>query len=106
MVEAKQLYEKMLEKITNKVVTNLSDNISSMPSFAQKESSEQNSDDMQTSSSAYLYANEVRTLPDSEDKGVERNSFKERSAVPAAGHRMISHPYRGQAWHPNFDELV
>ena len=45
LVEAERLYEKMLENITNKVVTNLSDNISSMSSFAQKESSEQNSDD-------------------------------------------------------------
>ena len=105
LVEAERLYEKMLENITNKVVTNLSDNISSMSSFAQKESSEQNSDDMRTSSD-YLYAKEERTLSDPEDKGIERNSFKERPDVPAAGHRMISYPYSGQAWHPNFDEVV
>ena len=48
LVEAERLYEKMLENITNKVITNLSDNISSMSSFALKESSEQNSDDMRT----------------------------------------------------------
>ena len=100
LIEAQQLYEKMLENFTNKVVINSSD-ISSISSFARKESSGQNSDDMQTSSSAYLYANEVRTLSDSEDKGIERNLFKERPDVPA-GHRMISYPYRGQAWHPNF----
>ena len=67
LVEAERLYEKMLENITNKVVTNLSDNISSMSSFPQKESSEQNSDDMRMSS-AYLYAKEERTLSDTEDK--------------------------------------
>ena len=78
LVEAERLYEKMLENITNKVVTNLSDNISSMSSFAQKESSEQNSDDMLMSSD-YLYAKEECTLSDPEDKGIERNLFKERS---------------------------
>lgn len=56
--------------------------------------------------SAFSYAKDERTFSDSEDKGIERNLFKERSAVPAAGHRMISHPYRGQARHPNFDAGV
>lgn len=36
LIEAEQLYEKMLENITDKAVTNLSDNISSVSSFAQK----------------------------------------------------------------------
>jgi hypothetical protein len=36
-VEAEYLYEKMLENITNRVVTNLSDNISSVSTFAQKQ---------------------------------------------------------------------
>ena len=78
----------------------MNDNNSSMSSFPQKESSEQNSDDMRT------FAKEERTLSDPEDKGIERNSFKERPDVPAAGHRMISYPYSGQAWHPNFDAVV
>ena len=86
----------MLENITNKVVTNLSDNISSMSSFALKEPSGQNSSD-------YLYAKEERTLSDTEDKGIES---KERSDVLAAGHRVKFHPYSGQAWHPNFDTVV
>ena len=63
LVEAGRLYEKMLENITNKVVTNLSDNMSSMSSFVQKESSEQNSDDM-LMVSAFSYAKEERTLSD------------------------------------------
>jgi hypothetical protein len=71
-------------------------------SSPQKESSEQNSDDMQ-SSSDYLYAKEERTLSDTEDKGIERNSFNERPDVLAAGHRTKFYPYSGQAWHPNFD---
>jgi predicted transcriptional regulator len=100
LVEAEQLYEKMLENITNKVITDLSDDISSVSSFAQKESSELNSDDMLT------FAKEERTLSDTEDKGIERNLFKERNDVLSAGHRMISFPYRGQAWHPNFDTVV
>ena len=79
----------------------MSDNISPMSPFAQKESSEQNLDDMRTSSD-YLYANEERTLSEPEDKLIEINSFFERPDVPA-GHRMISYPYRGQACHPNFD---
>jgi hypothetical protein len=37
LIEAEQLYEKMLENITNKVVTNLSEDLSSMSSFAQNE---------------------------------------------------------------------
>ena len=102
LVEAERLYEKMLENITNKVVTNLSDNISSMSSFAQKELSELNSNDMRTSSD-YLYAKEERTLSNTEDKGIERNSFKERPDVPA--HRLKFYPYSGQAWHPNFNEV-
>ena len=48
-------------------------------------------------------AKEERTDP--EDKGIERNSFNERPDVQA-GHRMINDPYRGQAWHPNFDAEV
>ena len=48
---------------------------------------------------------EERTLSDPEDKGVERNSFKERPDVPA-GHNMISYPNCGQAFHPNFDAEV
>ena len=49
------------------------------------------------------FVKEERTDP--EDKGIERNSFKEPSDVPA-GHRIISYPYKGQAWHPNFDMVV
>ena len=105
LVEAERLYEKMLEKITNKVVTDLSDDISSVSSFAQKESSEQNSDGM-LMSSAYSHVKEERTLSDSEDQVIERNSLKECSDVPAAGRRMISYPHRWQAWHPNFDAGV
>ena len=104
LIEAERLYEKMLESVTNKVVTNLSDNLSSTSSFAQKETSEQNSEDMLTSSD-YLYAKE-RTLSDTEDKGIERNSFKELSDLPADNHRIIFHPHEGQAWHPNFDVEV
>ena len=99
LVEAERLYEKMLENITNKVVTSLSDNISSMSSFALNEPSEPNSDNILT------FAKEERTLSDPEDKRVKRNLFKERPDVPA-GHRMISYPNCGQAFHPNFDELV
>ena len=44
LVEAERLYEKMLENITNKVIVNWSNDISFVSSFAQKESSEQNSD--------------------------------------------------------------
>ena len=104
MVEAQQLYEKMLENIANNVVANLSDNVSSISSFAQKESSEPNLDDMRTSSD-YLCAKEERTMSDPEDKGVEGNSIKEHLDVPA-GHRMIFFPDRGQAFHPNFDAEV
>ena len=93
LVEAERLYERMLEKITNKVVTNLSDNISSMPSSAQKESAEQNSDDTLT------FAEEERTLSGPGDRGIERNL---RSDL-LADDRMKFYPYRGQAWHPNFD---
>jgi predicted transcriptional regulator len=96
LVEAEELYKKMLENITNKVVTNLSDNVIYTSSFAQKESSEQNSDDMRT------FAKEERTLSDPEDNGIEGNSIKEHPDMPA-GHRMIFFPHRGQAWHPNFD---
>ena len=56
-------------------------------------------------SSAFSYAKDERTFSDPEDKEIGRNLFKERSAVPTAGHRMISHPYRVQARHPNFDEV-
>ena len=86
----------MLENITNKVVINWNKNNSSILSPPQKESSEQNSDNIRT------FAKEERILLDPEDKGIERNSFKERPDVPA-GHRMISYPYRGQALHPNFE---
>lgn len=96
LVEAERLYGKMLENITNKVVTTLSDNLLSMSSFAQKKSSEQNSDDMQTASSDYLYGKEECTLSEPEDKEIQRNLFKERPDVPA-GHRMLSYPYSGQA---------
>ena len=99
LVEAEKLYEKMLENITNKVVINLNENNSSISSFPQKESSELNSDDMRT------LAKEERTLSHPEDKGIERNSFKERPDVPA-GHKMISYPNCGQAFHPNFDAEV
>jgi hypothetical protein len=37
LVEAEQLYEKMLENLTNKVVTSLIDNISSVSTFGQQE---------------------------------------------------------------------
>jgi hypothetical protein len=97
LVEAERLYEKMLQNITNKIVTKLSDNIPSMPPFAQKESSEQNLDDPRT------FAKEEHMNP--EDKGIERNSIKEHLDVPAAGHRMISFPYSEQAFHPNFDKI-
>lgn len=36
-MEAEQLYEKMLENITNRVATSLSNNISSVSTFAQQE---------------------------------------------------------------------
>ncbi len=98
LIEAERLYEKMLENITNRVVTDLSDSISSLPSFTQKESSEQNSGNMLTS---FLYSKEECTLSDPEDKEIEGNSFKERPDL-LAGHRMKFYPYGGQAWHPNF----
>ena len=56
LVEAERLYEKMLENITNKVVINLNENNSSVSLFTQKESSEQNSDNIRT------FAKEERTL--------------------------------------------
>ena len=99
LVEAERLYEKMLENITSKVVTSLSNNISSTLPFALEESSELNSNDMRT------LAKEERTLSHPEDKGIERNSFKERPDL-LAGHRMKFYPYSGQAWHPNFDTVV
>ena len=101
LVEAERLYGKMLENITNKVVINLNENNSSISSFPQKESSEQNSDGMLMPSD-YLHAKEECTLSDPEDKEIERNLFKECPDVPNS-HKMISFPYRGQAWHPNFD---
>jgi hypothetical protein len=48
LVEAERLYGKMLENITNKVVTSLSDSTSSVSAFVQKGSAEQNSDDART----------------------------------------------------------
>ena len=104
LVEAERLYEKMLENITNKVITSPSDNISSTSPSAQKELSEQNSDDMRASSD-YLCAKKECTLSEPEDKEIQRNLFKERPDVPA-GHRMLYYPYSGQAWHPNFDAEV
>ncbi len=41
LVEAERLYEKMLENITSKVVTSLSDNISSVLTFSQKNCEQQ-----------------------------------------------------------------
>jgi hypothetical protein len=70
LVGAERLYKKILN-ITNKVVTSLNDNVSSMSSFVQKEPSEQNSDDIRT------FAKEERTLSDPEDRDIERNLFKE-----------------------------
>ena len=52
--------------------------------------------------SAFSYAKEECTLSDPEDKEIERNPIKEHPDVPAAGRRIISYPFRGQAWHPNF----
>ena len=57
-------------------------------------------------SSDYLNAKEECTLSHPEDNGIERNSFKERPDILAVGHRMKFYPHSGQAWHPNFDELV
>lgn len=61
LVEAEKLYEKMLENITNKVITSLSDNISSISPFTLEESSEQNLNEIQISS-AFSYAKEEHTL--------------------------------------------
>ena len=52
------------------------------------------------------HVKEERTLSDSEEQVIERNSLKECSDVPPAGRRMISYPHRWQAWHPNFDAEV
>ena len=78
----------MLENITNKAVINLNENNSSISSFPQKESSEQNSDDM-LMPSAFSYTKEECTLSDPEDKGIEGNPIKEHPDVPAAGHKII-----------------
>jgi maltodextrin utilization protein YvdJ len=59
-------------KYKSESVINLNENNSSISSFLQKESSEQNSDNKRN------FAKEERTLSDPEDKGVERNLFKER----------------------------
>lgn len=101
MVEAEQLYEKILENITNKVVKSLGDNISYQSAFAQKESSEQKIDDLQTSS-AYFCTKEESTSYNPENKEIKRNSYKEPPNI-SASIEMIPYPYRGQAWHPNFD---
>ena len=53
LIDAEQLYEKMLENFTNKVVKSLSDNMSYQSEFTQKESSEQKSDESQTSSAYF-----------------------------------------------------
>jgi predicted transcriptional regulator len=106
LVEAEGLYGKMLENIANKVVTNLSDDISSVSSFAQKEPSEQNWDPVHMSA-AYLYAKEERTSFEPEDKDIEtakKQSFKERPDVQAS-FRMGSYPRVGQARHPNLDRF-
>lgn len=104
LVEAELVCQKMLENISGKVITNLSENNLSISSFPQKESSEQNSGDM-LMPSAFSYTKEERTLSDPDDKEIERNSFNERPDV-SAGHRMISYPNCGQAFHPNFDTVV
>ena len=57
-------------------------------------------------SSASAYVKEECTLSDPEDKGIERNLFKERRDVLSADHRMKFYPYSRQAWHPNFDAEV
>jgi hypothetical protein len=101
LVTAERLYEKMLENITNRVVTSLSDNISSVSAFVEKVPSEHNRDDGQMSA-AYLDFNEEHKLFKPEDKDIERNSFKERPDVQA-GFRRGAYPHVGQAWHPNFE---
>jgi hypothetical protein len=95
LVEAERLYKKMLENITDKAVTNLSDNIPPISSFMQEESSEQKSDDMRTSSD-YLHAKEESAMSDPEDKKIEGNHLKECPDVPV-GNRMIFYPLRGQS---------
>ena len=87
--------------MTSAAVINLSDDISPMSSSPQKEWFEQNSDGMLMPSD-YLHAKEECTLSDPEDKEIGRNLFKECPDVPN-NHKMISFPYRGQAWHPNFE---
>jgi len=101
LVEAEGLYEKMLENFTNKVVKSLSDNISCQSEFARKQSSEQKADDLRTSS-AYFCTKEESTLYNPEDNEIKRNSYKEPPNI-SANIEMIPYPYRGQAWHPNFE---
>jgi hypothetical protein len=96
LVEAKGLYEKMLENITNKIVTNLSDNESSMSSFPPRVSAEQNRDSVQIS------IKEERTFSEPEDNDIERNSFKVHEVQAEASYRMGSYPHRGQVY-PNFE---
>ena len=95
LVEAERLYEKMIENITNKVVINLNENNSSILSPPTKR--------IVRTEFRYIrtFAKEERILLDPEDKGIERNSFKEHPDVPAC-YRMISYPNFGQAFHPNF----
>ena len=101
LVEAEGLYEKMLENITNKVVKSLSQEVSYQSEFTQKESSEQKSDESQTSS-AHFCTKEEPTMYNPEDNEIKRNSSNEPPNI-SASIEMIPYPYRGQAWHPNFD---
>jgi hypothetical protein len=100
--EADRLYSQTVENLTNEVITNLSDNKSSvLSSSIQKELSEQNRDNVQMSASN-LHFKEEHTLFHPEDKGLEGNSSEEPSEVQH-GYRMVPFPYKGQAVHPNFD---
>lgn len=53
-------------------------------------------------SSAYFCTKEESTLYNPEDNEKKRNSYKEPPNI-SANIEMIPYPYRGQAWHPNFD---
>ena len=70
------MYYKIAENIINEVITGLSDNISSIPSFPQKHPSEENRNDMQMFG-AYQYIKEKHTYIESEGKNLEINSSKE-----------------------------
>jgi hypothetical protein len=84
------------------VITNLSDNKSSLLSSSiQKELSGQNRDNVQLSA-ANLHFKEEHTFFHPEVKGLEGNSSEEQSEVQD-GYRTVPFPYKGQAVHPNFD---